>query len=164
MVRVILCLIITWFIMGCAQTLKNVPPSQNTPSPQHFKIDINNSIEVEETLFYQSILWKGTPYLRGGLTKNGIDCSGLVFVIFKNQFGLHLPRTTANQVKQGKSLLKNQLRVGDLVFFKIGPKTRHVGIYLQKGNFLHTSYSKGVMISNLSDHYWKEKFWTARRL
>jgi len=108
--------------------------------------------------------WKGTPYKYGGVTKNGIDCSGFVLQTYKKLFNIHLPRSTKYQVKEGKRVYLNQLRAGDLVFFKTGWNVRHVGIYLEKGKFAHASSSKGVVISTMYSGYWKKNYWQARRL
>jgi len=111
--------------------------------------------------YYQ---WKGTPYLYGGTQKSGADCSGFVFTVYKQLFNISLPRTTKAQVLKGQRVYINQLRAGDLVFFKTGWNVRHVGIYLEKGKFVHSSSSKGVIISNMHTGYWKKKYWQSRRL
>ena len=108
--------------------------------------------------------WKGAPYQYGGLTKDGVDCSGFVLQTYKKLFQIRLPRSTKDQVKTGKRVYINQLHAGDLVFFKTGWNVRHVGIYLEKGKFAHASSSKGVVISNIHTRYWKKKYWQARRL
>jgi len=108
--------------------------------------------------------WKGTPYQYGGTTKGGVDCSGFVLKTYKKLFNIKLPRSTKYQVKKGKRVYINQLRAGDLVFFKTGWNVRHVGIYLEKGKFAHASSSKGVIISSMYTGYWKKNYWQARRL
>jgi probable lipoprotein NlpC len=64
----------------------------------------------------------------------------------------------------GANVDKNQLRAGDLVFFKTGRTDRHVGVYLENGTFLHASTSQGVIISKLDENYWKSAYWKAKRL
>jgi probable lipoprotein NlpC len=59
---------------------------------------------------------------------------------------------------------RSKLKTGDLIFFKTSPRVRHVGIYLEKGKFLHASKKRGVMISRLSDVYWKSRYWKAKRV
>ncbi len=115
-------------------------------------------------LYAQYKDWKGTPYRLGGLNKKGIDCSGFVYLTFKDQFGLKLPRTTKDQVKRGTRVYIGELQAGDLIFFKTAWRTRHVGIYLSDGRFLHASTSKGVIISRLDNVYWKKKYWQSRRV
>ncbi|HMB89371.1 MAG TPA: NlpC/P60 family protein, partial [Rhodothermales bacterium] len=109
-------------------------------------------------------IWRGTPYRYGGTTRDGIDCSAFVQVVYGDVFGIDLPRATAQQVHEGEMINHRDLRPGDLVFFKTRPRTRHVGIYLGEGEFAHASTSQGVMISHLSESYWRTRFWTSRRI
>jgi len=115
-------------------------------------------------LYTQYKGWKGAPYQYGGMSKGGVDCSGFVHRTYTKLFNIKLPRMTKDQVNQGKRVYINQLHAGDLVFFKTGWNVRHVGIYLEKGKFVHASSSKGVMISNMYTGYWKKNYWQARRL
>lgn len=108
--------------------------------------------------------WQGVPYRYGGMSKQGVDCSAYVYLAYKDIFGKLLPRTTEEQSNLGKSVTKRNLRTGDLVFFKTGWSTRHVGVYLSEHRFLHASTSQGVMISSLDNSYWKQKYWQSRRL
>ncbi len=119
---------------------------------------------VSDSLQAQYNSWQGVPYRLGGLSKKGIDCSGFVYLTFKDQFGLILPRTTETQVKRGTRVYIGQLQAGDLIFFKTAWRTRHVGIYLSDGRFLHASTSKGVIISRLDNVYWKKKYWRSQRV
>lgn len=128
------------------------------------KGNLENISAVKSQLMQLHKEWKGTPYRLGGLSKQGVDCSGFVQVGFQQKFGLTLPRTTDEQRTVGKSVSKNNLRPGDLVFFKTGWSTRHVGIYIGNHQFLHASTSQGVMISSLDNSYWKQKYWQSRRL
>jgi cell wall-associated NlpC family hydrolase len=99
----------------------------------------------------------------GGTTRLGIDCSGFVHRLYQDFFGQQIPRSTALLVKSGRPISKNQLRTGDLVFFKVPNKGRHVGIYLSRSEFAHASTSNGVTISSIEDHHWRRCYWTARR-
>lgn len=117
-----------------------------------------------KALYSQYHTWKGTPYEYGGLSLDGVDCSGFVHQTYKKLYGIKLPRSTAQQVTMGQRVYINQLHAGDLVFFKTGWNVRHVGIYLEKGKFVHASSSKGVIISSMLRGYWKENYWQARRL
>lgn len=108
--------------------------------------------------------WRAVPYKAGGLSKRGIDCSGFVYLTFRNQLGRPLPRTTKAQYANSRKISKSDLQAGDLVFFKTGSKQLHVGIYLTEGRFLHASSSKGVMVSSLSNVYWHKNFLSARRI
>ncbi len=119
---------------------------------------------TKTALHAQLAEWRGTPYLLGGNTKRGIDCSSFVQNTFRQRFSTELPRTTELQVRAGRKISKNQLRTGDLVFFRIGRGVRHVGIYLNDGQFIHASKSAGVTESDINSSYWAPRFWQARRL
>jgi len=106
----------------------------------------------------------GVPYKWGGITNKGFDCSGFIWYVFDKN-AVHLPRTADGQYQVGKSIGFSNLQQGDLVFFTTyEPGASHSGIYLGKGNFIHTSSRRGVMVSNLTDSYWKTKYIGARRI
>lgn len=121
-----------------------------------------NGIVKELLAHYQK--WKGTRYELGGLSKSGVDCSGFVYIAYLKRFNLELPRTTINQIRAGYSVDKSELNPGDLVFFRTGEDSRHVGIYLDNGKFMHASSSKGVMISRLNNRYWKKHYWMCKHI
>lgn len=106
----------------------------------------------------------GTPYKYGGTTAAGFDCSGFILHIMEN-YKLDLPRTSQTQAKTGSYVEKEDLRAGDLVFFNTNGKgISHAGIYMGENEFAHSSSSKGVTISNLSEGYYKDRYVTARRV
>jgi len=107
--------------------------------------------------------WLGTPYLLGGNTKKGTDCSGFVSSIYMEKERMPIPRTSTEEFKKGKSVARNDLIIGDLVFFGNRLRVSHVGIYVGKGNFIHASTSKGVTVTPLDDSYWKPRYIGARR-
>jgi len=119
--------------------------------------------QLERMLRSEVDQWHGTRYLLGGDGKDGIDCSGFVKAVFRNLFGVQLPRHSSHQATIGRGVRRSQVRVGDIVFFKLS-KGNHVGIYLGRGQFAHASKSKGVTISNLSGRYWRRCYWTTRRI
>lgn len=105
--------------------------------------------------------WLGTPHRMGGTTKQGVDCSGFVCNVYKEIYGISLPRRSQDMAKVCKTIKdKNDLKEGDLVFFnnKKGGTINHVGIFLDKDKFIHTSSSKGVTIGRFSETYWAERF------
>lgn len=108
--------------------------------------------------------WAGTPYRLGGMSKQGVDCSGFVYLAYLDIVGEKLPRSVNAQRVLGKEVPREALEVGDLVFFKTGKSARHVGIYMGDARFLHASTKKGVKISSLNNEYWKPRFWFAKRL
>ena len=123
-----------------------------------------NPSTIKKVLYSQFLDWESVPYELGGLSKQGIDCSGFVYVTYRVKFGVQMPRTTAVQSAAGRVVSRSRLEAGDLVFFKTGLSTRHVGMYLEDQQFLHVSSSKGVMISSLDNPYWSEKYWKSTRV
>lgn len=118
---------------------------------------------VREALLAQHQRWAGTPYRIGGTSERGIDCSALVRNVYRDTFNLELPRSTHGQIHEGRSIDRQELQAGDLVFFQPPGRYNHVGIYMGDGYFLHASTSKGVIISRLDNSYWQRYYWQARR-
>lgn len=118
---------------------------------------------VRQALLSQHQRWVGTPYRLGGTNERGIDCSALIQNVYRDTFNMELPRTTRQQVKQGRLVNRSELQAGDLVFFKPPGPYRHAGIYIGDGRFMHASSSRGVMISRLDNSYWKRYYWQSRR-
>lgn len=105
-------------------------------------------------------------YRRGGRSPTtGFDCSGFVRYVFQQGVGAELPNTSAAQFQFGHAVERDQLRSGDLVFFRTrGKRVSHVGIYLGEGRFIHApSSGKTVGVSSLSERYWSQRFAGARR-
>jgi lipoprotein Spr len=110
--------------------------------------------------------WIGTPYVYGGGSKNGVDCSYFALDVMQGTFNIKLNRTAAEQYLQSKRVDWNELKEGDLIFFKTeGPnKVSHVGIYLTNNKFVHASTSQGVTISDLADPYWQRRLYSLGRV
>lgn len=105
--------------------------------------------------------WLGTPHRMGGSTKQGVDCSGFVCNVYKEIYDISLPRRSQDMAKVCKTINDiDSLEEGDLVFFnnRKGGSINHVGIFLDKDKFIHTSSSKGVTIGRFSEKYWAERF------
>lgn len=110
----------------------------------------------------------GYPYVYGGCSSRGFDCSGFVKYVFAN-FGVTLNRTASAQMDNGTSVAKADLQPGDVVFFKKSgsgaSRASHVGIYVGNNQFIHASTSKtGVIISDMDSAYYTTGFVGARRM
>ena len=111
-----------------------------------------------------SMQYLGVPYVFGGTTPNGFDCSGYVRYVFANA-GIYLPRTADAQYECGYPVSPAELVPGDLVFFSTYEAgASHVGIYLGDGNFINASSSRGVSIASLYSSYWGSCYIGARRV
>lgn len=148
--RTLLLLVLSLWLGGCS-----LSPDQPGVSSSDF--------EVRQQLYAQYSEWRGVRYRAGGLSKAGVDCSGLVYLTYRDRFDLQLPRNTRDLANVGAPVASQQWRAGDLVFFRINRWTNHVGIYLEDGRFLHASTSSGVMISHVDDPYWKNRYWKSMR-
>ncbi|GAA4899636.1 NlpC/P60 family protein [Ferrimonas pelagia] len=144
-------------LIGCAHN----PAQLSSVSPTSAA---TNEQRITQALSAQHQAWAGVPHRWGGNSKQGIDCSALVQLTYRDHFAVALPRTTAEQVQIGSPIRRSAIAPGDLVFFKTGANVRHVGMMLDEITFLHTSYSRGVMLSRLDNPYWSANYWQARRV
>lgn len=116
--------------------------------------------QISNVMLYRFIdEWYGVKYRMGGTTKKGVDCSAFVQHLYQYVFGYNILRTACLQFKESKKIAKDDLKEGDLVFFKVGTsRISHVGVYLRNNFFVHSASSKGVSIANLSNAYWSRYF------
>lgn len=113
-----------------------------------------------------SMTLRDIRYRRGGSDpKTGFDCSGFVRYVYQHSLGAILPGNSASQFDAGASVARNDMKAGDLVFFRVhGKRISHVGIYLGDNRFIHSpSTGKRVSVSNLDETYWARRFAGARR-
>lgn len=115
-------------------------------------------------------LYEGIPYRAGGTNHGGMDCSGLVCTSFK-EIGISLPRSSQGMSEIGEKISLKKVVKGDLLFFRISRlkgRINHVGLVTNVNNdevfFIHSSTSKGVIISSMKESYWKKNFVKAKRV
>ncbi len=124
--------------------------------------DLYSGSERKHSKLYKEVKsWLGVPYKYAGHSKSGTDCSGLVMEVYKNVYGKKIVHYSADiYSRYCKKIGRGQLREGDLVFFSFvkSGKVSHVGIYLRENKFIHSSSSKGVIISDLDEPYYQKGF------
>ena len=118
--------------------------------------------KIAQRLTSDALHFLGVPYVFGGTSASGFDCSGFVQHVFA-MLGIGLPRTADAQYDVGRPAVGGP-KPGDLVFFDTYGGVSHVGIYLGHGKFVHASSSRGVMVSHLSESYWAARYVGAKRL
>ena len=130
---------------------------------KHQEILLNGTFSQKKTVALQNQLlksysnWKGTKYSLGGDSESGMDCSALTRRVYREVYGYELPRQTVQQVKVGAHIPKENLKPGDIVFFR--PEgNNHTAVYLGDTLFINASSSKGVVISTLENTYWNKYF------
>ncbi|APG61064.1 C40 family peptidase [Christiangramia salexigens] len=142
-----------------SRRVESVKPEARSPESSKISAIIDKAREFE-----------GTKYKYGGTDKRGMDCSGLIYVSFLEE-GVSLPRTSRAMSLEGKRLYLREVAPGDLLFFETSKNRKvinHVGLVVEVRQddiyFIHSSTSRGVITSSLSETYWRENFVMARRL
>jgi cell wall-associated NlpC family hydrolase len=123
---------------------------------------VERSSSLAMMLTQHAMRFLGVPYVFGGTSARGFDCSAYVQHVFA-MIGVHLPRTADAQFYAGHRI-DGSMAPGDLVFFQTyEPGPSHVGIYLGDDHFVHASSSHGVTVSSLHDRYWAARYLGAKR-
>ena len=163
MKKIILTIILIISIFSCksSKRITNFSPKE---------ISISNQSKLSPKIL--SVLenaeaYKGVRYKYGGTTKKGMDCSGLIYTAF-NEENIEIPRTTSLMSKDGDWIDLKKAKEGDLLFFatnKNSRKINHVGLVVSTNplQFIHSTSSRGVIISSLKERYWYFAFVQARR-
>jgi probable lipoprotein NlpC len=110
--------------------------------------------------------YRGVPYRYGGLDRSGLDCSGLVFLSFRDSLQVTVPRRAEDLYHWTERLEKDQVQPGDLVFFQQNGRVFHVGIYIGEGWFFHSASrgaKTGAMYSRLDERFWSRSYAGAGR-
>ena len=157
------------------KVVQNTKPSNSsykTRSVKHNTTSNSNKVPaLANKVVWTAVTYKGTPYKYAGVSKKGMDCSGLIYTSFKTR-GINLPRSSSMLYTKGHSIASKKARRGDLLFFKTTNKSKskinHVGLVTSTDNgdvkFIHASSSKGVIVSSLSQSYWSKSFIEAKRI
>ncbi len=170
MIKKLLFLLLAFSILSCGSSKKTT--SKRTVKTKTTKTNTRkkSASSKSNAIVATALKYKGTRYKYGGTTKKGMDCSGLMYVAFKTHQVL-LPRVSYEQAKRGKKISKSSVKKGDLLFFRTNKNKKrinHVGLVVEakKGviKFIHSTTSRGVLVSSLDERYWKNAFAEARRV
>jgi len=154
----------------CAITARAEPPTTSASAPiADVRPDnlFDRASAGMDNLMNSGFQYLGIRYRFGGTTaEKGFDCSGLVRRVFKDALGFDLPRTAREMAGRGEQIPRDDLKPGDLVFFKtMRHAFSHVGIYVGDNRFLHSPSAGGrVRIDDMNDSYWRGRFNGARRM
>lgn len=159
----------------------NVPRTSVTISSGNEDISLKNSTEMAEArseaslnfadrLINTALEYSGVRYKYGGTSKAGLDCSGLMLITF-GEHNYDLPRSSSQMALEGQKVKLNEVVKGDLLFFCTGRRNRkinHVGLVVttegDEIKFIHSSTSRGVIVSSLREGYWNSAFVKATRV
>ncbi|MEL6810437.1 MAG: C40 family peptidase [Bacteroidota bacterium] len=164
MKKIILLALLTSLLASCGSSRK---PSQTvvigSPTTTASSKRISKVVKHART-------FEGTRYKFGGTDKRGMDCSGLVYTSFKEE-NIALPRISREMATKGIRIKLNETSEGDLVFFQTNKNKRvinHVGLVVENKRgvikFIHSTSSRGVIVSSLEEKYWKNAFVEVRRV
>ncbi len=131
-------------------------------------VKINPDLHApEKALLTEAKKWLGTPYKYGGESNDGIDCSALMLNVFRDALAIKLPRSSRQQFDFTEAISKSELIPGDLIFFATGRDKKtvsHVGMYIGEDKMVHSSASRGVMVSRINEEYFVNTFVAAGRV
>lgn len=161
MVKKLLLILLGSFLMVSCGSSKKVTSSQSSKKKE---------VTVADKIVWTAVSYKGVPYKFGGMSKRGMDCSGLIHTSFK-QRNVELPRTSKEMYTKGYDISLRKVQRGDLLFFKTARKrgrVNHVGLVTSVKNgdirFIHSTSSRGVIVTSLWQDYWKRAFIKAKRV
>lgn len=154
-------------LAACSTAPRRPAPARSVLANEPARAPAGNAAAANDVLF-RAMALVGTPYRYGGNTPTGgFDCSGLVDYIYRTSTGLELPRTSSELADMDAEKVKRMTHLvsGDLIFFTIGGRISHVGVYVGKGQFVHAPNTGGtVRLDNLEQTYWSDHFAYGRRV
>ena len=146
---------------GTSQNTRYTPPSPAQPVAR----PSNPAIVGESAWASEATKWIGAPYRAGGKGRAGMDALNLVQLMYRNVVRIELPKSIEELSRTGFAIPRDQLRPGDIVFFKMRTAgADHAGVFLGNGRFVQAHPSYGVVYSNLSDSIFTSDYLTARRI
>ncbi len=180
MLRKFIYILLLVFIAGCGSKKRTSSIKTRTVSVEARKDNTENDTGPSRTppskrtqadyIIDTALEFSGVRYKYGGTTKNGMDCSGLLYVAF-GENNVKLPRVSYHMAEEGKRINLQEVNKGDLLFFRTtkgAKRINHVGmvVNVEKGEikFIHSSTSRGVIVSSLREGYWNNAFVRARRV
>lgn len=153
----LLCIFAFLSVAGCAS---NLAPQAAAPHGSASQALPPGNANAAVSVAMQQL---GVPYRYGGATPQGFDCSGLVYYSY-GRAGKSLPRTTSGLWSAMRPVAKNELQVGDILFFRISGKMSHVGLYVGRDQFVHAPASGRVVeVGSLSSPFYDDAFIRAGR-
>ncbi len=151
-----------------SQTTKNIPHYNQSSAQQRYipssqyrpPANYSSVRQARKSIVKLAYKQLGIRYKYGGSSpREGFDCSGLMNYLHKNGAGVTIPRTAAQQRDRSRSVRYADLQPGDLLFFKTGSKTNHVGVYVGNHLFIHAPNRRSkVKITTMDNAYWQRKF------
>ena len=118
---------------------------------------------TDNTMMNEIESWMGTPYVYGGESRSGVDCSAFTQAVYQ-AVSIDIPRTASQQSAASEAVVPSDLQFGDLIFFNTsGSGISHVGIYIGNGFFAHASSSRGVVKESLAKQYYADRIVSAGR-
>jgi len=152
-----LAITVLWLVSACASN----PASPGATSRGSSGAAVRDNVGQQAAAI--ALDQVGVPYRYGGSSPDGFDCSGLVQYSY-SRAGKRVPRTTGQLWSATNTVGRRDLRVGDLLFFNVGGKMSHVGLYLGGQRFVHApSSGRTVAVASLDSPYYKTAFARAGR-
>lgn len=172
---VLAALLLSLFLVGCTPMPRftNPPgdapmsePREQTAQPEPIEQRQETLSRIDQDKMNHIIAgYMTTPYQRGGSGVLGLDCSGFVYVVYRDYDGTRLPLTVESLYRLEDRVQLDDLSYGDLVFFRAdGRKVSHVGIYISNGKFVHASETRGVAIDDLTTDTFASEYAGSRRI